>query len=503
MESRQAAYHDTTAGTHGQDYNNPPNFPPPNFRTTSDVDIYAHTGYSNGYLIVMQSGDWMKYAVNVAQSGTYIMQARVVWGGATGGNFHVEVDGVDKTGPLQIPNSDWNFATVTKTGVQLSAGPHILRIVADSDAANGCTGDIDNLVFELESAAPPTSNIHWLVADHLGTPRIILDKTGSRAGIKRHDYLPFGEELAATQGARTAAMGYGADDTRQQFTSKERDIETGLDYFVARYYSSTLGRFSGVDPYNPILHSADKADFVAYLGQPQKWNRYGYVTNNPLKYVDPFGEDILLTGTEAEQSEGLDRVRKMLGEERSNLIDWEQKEMAGLGVVTVIDFGSVLNRQKFEMVGGANAGELEFSRGMSDIIGSSEHVEYKVTETYQMRNCIGPICMTETKSTRGKDMGGAGTLNKDESLTGNVQIFVSRDATTQAFWNMEARRKFGQVSNDGHSLMFTPEKVDAHEFGHAHNSVRRGMRVEGSGKALSFEKIVGERQGSPNYRIVH
>ncbi len=67
--------------------------------------------------------------------------------------FHVEVDGVDKTGPLQIPNTNWNFETLTKTGVQLNAGTHMLRIVADSGDANGYTGDIDNLVFQLESAS--------------------------------------------------------------------------------------------------------------------------------------------------------------------------------------------------------------------------------------------------------------------------------------------------------------------------------------------------------------
>src|SRR5688500_2599803 len=124
--------------------------------------------------------------------------------------------------------------------------------------------------------------VRWLVPDHLGTPRIIVDQTGSLAGIKRHDYLPFGEELFAGAGGRTAAMGYAADGVRQQFTSKERDIETGLDYFGARYYSSTQGRFSGVDPGN---YQA-RLD----LSAPQSWNAYSYVDNNPLVRVDPDGK---------------------------------------------------------------------------------------------------------------------------------------------------------------------------------------------------------------------
>ena len=50
----------------------------------------------------------------------------------------------------------------------------------------------------------------WLTPDDLGTPRLIAERTGSLAGIKRHDYLPFGEELFAGQGGRTQPQGYSA-----------------------------------------------------------------------------------------------------------------------------------------------------------------------------------------------------------------------------------------------------------------------------------------------------
>ena len=123
-------------------------------------------------------------------------------------------------------------------------------------------------------------DIRWLVADQLGTPRIILDKTGALANVKRHDYLPFGEELFAGQGGRTTLQGYVADGIRQQFTSKERDNETGLDYFLARYYSSTQGRFTSVDPSRRSIIGAN----------PQTWNRYSYTYNNPLVLVDDNGK---------------------------------------------------------------------------------------------------------------------------------------------------------------------------------------------------------------------
>ena len=116
-----------------------------------------------------------------------------------------------------------------------------------------------------QSGASSPTNVKWLLTDHLGTPRMIVAQTGALANIKRHDYLPFGEELFAPAGGRTSGWGYlSGDDVRQQFTAKERDVETGLDYFEARYYASTQGRFTSVDP---LLAIAKRRN-------PQSWNRY-------------------------------------------------------------------------------------------------------------------------------------------------------------------------------------------------------------------------------------
>jgi RHS repeat-associated protein len=71
----------------------------------------------------------------------------------------------------------------------------------------------------------------------------------------------------------------GAGSNYPFLTSKERDIETGLDYFGARYYASTQGRFTSVDPENA----------GAALWHPQSWNGYAYSLNNPLRFIDPDG----------------------------------------------------------------------------------------------------------------------------------------------------------------------------------------------------------------------
>jgi len=112
--------------------------------------------------------------------------------------------------------------------------------------------------------------------DALGSTRLV---TKADAGVVcRTDYLPYGEEIPAGIGGRSALWGE-CSGVRQKFTGKERDAETGLDYFGARYFSSAQGRFTTPDP----LHGS------AHLEDPQTWNRYSYAANNPLKYNDPAG----------------------------------------------------------------------------------------------------------------------------------------------------------------------------------------------------------------------
>jgi RHS repeat-associated protein len=137
----------------------------------------------------------------------------------------------------------------------------------------------------------------WLVGDHLGTPRMVIDQSGDLTGanqVIRHDYLPFGEEIQVNTGIRTTSNGYAGDGIRQKFTGKDRDSETGLDYFEARYFASKQGRFTSPDEFSggpdDLFDFADVASenptLYGELTEPQSLNKYVYCYNNPLSFID-------------------------------------------------------------------------------------------------------------------------------------------------------------------------------------------------------------------------
>ncbi len=129
--------------------------------------------------------------------------------------------------------------------------------------ARGTTGDYIIRTITI-SVVPQVVYYHY---DILGNTIAQTDDQGRV--IMKADFLPYGA-------AEQDLTGRGTPETRL-YTGKERD-ETGLDYFGARYYDSSLGRFLSVDPAGPDPMN------------PMSWNRYAYCLNNPYKYVDPDGQ---------------------------------------------------------------------------------------------------------------------------------------------------------------------------------------------------------------------
>lgn len=110
---------------------------------------------------------------------------------------------------------------------------------------------------------------HYNLTDGVNTRRVQVSPGSSNLAFAS---LPFGDDLTPPNSSD--------DATAEHFTGKERDTESGLDYFGARHYSSNMGRFMSPDPSG--LYYADPSN-------PQSLNLYSYVQNNPLTSVDPNG----------------------------------------------------------------------------------------------------------------------------------------------------------------------------------------------------------------------
>jgi RHS repeat-associated protein len=160
-----------------------------------------------------------------------------------------------------------------------------------------------------------TSGASYVTQDALGSTRVV---TGQDQGVRgRYDYLPFGEEVYAGR------SGYGGEDIRQRFTGKERDEESGLDYFEARYFASAHGRFTTTDPVTLT---------VERLADPQQINLYAYCRNNLLAFLDPTGEVIDYANKDArkafeEYEEFLNTDKKKYATELATLDQLKKSEV--------------------------------------------------------------------------------------------------------------------------------------------------------------------------------
>jgi RHS repeat-associated protein len=157
--------------------------------------------------------------------------------------------------------------------VEETAPPTASRRWGASSAAARRLGICLALMVPVEIVAPATLHaqavtVEYYSLDALGSVRVVTGANGQV--LQRHDYQPFGEEYNPPTG----------QPDKRLFTGKERDAETGLDYFGARYYRANIGRFTTVDPVYTWQEN---------LADPQRWNRYAYARNNPLTFLDMDG----------------------------------------------------------------------------------------------------------------------------------------------------------------------------------------------------------------------
>jgi RHS repeat-associated protein len=115
----------------------------------------------------------------------------------------------------------------------------------------------------------PDGSVNYIHRDHLGSSTVVTDDQGNL--IEESEYYPYGQ------------LSSGGYEVKYGYTGQEKDWEGNqLNYYGARYYDAQLGRFTQPDSMLPNPYD------------PQQINRYAYVRNNPIKYVDPSG-NILIT----------------------------------------------------------------------------------------------------------------------------------------------------------------------------------------------------------------
>lgn len=241
--------------------------------------------------------------------------------------------------------------------------------------------------------------------------------------------------MEATLTMRRNELAYIYDALSPHFTAKERDAESGLDNFGARYDSSSMGRFMTPDP---VIITPER------LMNPQQLNLYAYVANNPLRFIDPTGEILQCVGDDKSRSQCFSDLQQIAGDAKERLsID---------GKTGVVSFDTKdLDLSK-------NAGGAL----VNDLVGSKNTYDFSV----------GPTIMTDKGPVRidkiGVDLANLPTFG-DQPKSGNPPAGVS-DIVGLYLNNPNITR----VSNT--DLKVAPEfTVAFHELAEAYAKIDGGM----------------------------
>jgi len=188
----------------------------------------------------------------------------------------------------------------------------------------------------------PNSNPDYFFTDHLDSTHVVADNTG--AILNDSDYFPYGGERI---------IKLALSNQNYKLAGKERDAETNLDYFAARFDSSNLSRFMSPDPVGG--HQED----------PQTLNRYAYVRNSPTTLTDPTGLDSYL-----ECADGQDGCQqRAVGIDEHNQVKWANVQTEKVDGKTVAievksdNKGNLYDRNSGQSyTGSANGSGMFFSK---------------------------------------------------------------------------------------------------------------------------------------------
>jgi M6 family metalloprotease-like protein len=200
------AYHDVDA-------NNIPN----QYRTEGvDIENCSEGGYSIGYI---RTGEWLEYTVSVPFTDYYELNTRIA-ANANTGKFHIEFDGVDKTGIITVPSTGgWQNWSTIKTSVYLTQGLQTMRLYAD-----GYDFNLNNFTFNnkpIVSLTAPADNSTYNAPANI---TITADATDPNGSISKVEFYK-GSSLLGTS-------------TTYPYTFMWNNVQAGIYTLKARAYDS-------------------------------------------------------------------------------------------------------------------------------------------------------------------------------------------------------------------------------------------------------------------------
>jgi RHS repeat-associated protein len=225
--------------------------------------VYDQDGEDIGADLITEQWHYRTFDLSPYAGFTVQWVRMINTGGAPPGEFDLYFNDIAITSPdgsvLPI------FSKASEFGMDggIDGPPECVSDFAVVDETSASAGD----------ALLPENTTTYYHGDQLGSARMLT--AGGGWAVWSEGYTPYGQQIYTPQ---VSPPNY------YKFTGKERDSESGNDYFGARYYASSMGRFM----------SPDQPFYSGQLDNPQDLNLYSYVHNNPLSKTDPDGHNVLV-----------------------------------------------------------------------------------------------------------------------------------------------------------------------------------------------------------------
>lgn len=342
-----------------------------------------------------------------------------------------------------------NGFTTRSDYVRDQAGNQLTELDADSNG--NITGQHTNVWANGQLIGTYDRNgTHFYLNDWLSTRRVQTDYAG--VVEQTCSSLPYGD------GETCLPL-----PTENLFTGKERDAESGNDYFDARYYSSAMGRFLSPD-------WAIKVAPVPYakLSDPQTLNLYAYVLNNPLSHRDADGHWIQLNGDDDARKKQLDALKTAVGSKAGAYL--YDNTVDGKHYVGILSGGQDGKGPSFNNI---NAASNKLG-GIIEDTGRGASVQF-----------VAPGTMIQGTKVDSIDRGGSPAVTTSNSKS--AQIYV----TSGAIGALP-----GNYMSNGRDAVPSLADVISHEFGHVDSSWYHGG-VDTNGDAVRMENQTRQSEGGP------